>query len=90
MSIAIFGYDMKLLDYKINEFTYYQIKLKNYTADEFEKIAPENPLTWAYLPLTKYSKKIWSNKVYGQACQMMKIMFPNYRAEGPILFWQKD
>jgi hypothetical protein len=32
---------------------------------------------------------MWSNEVYGQACQMMKIMFPNCRAEGAILFGQK-
>jgi hypothetical protein len=32
------------------------IKLKQYDAAEFEQLKPDNPLTYAYLPLTNYPK----------------------------------
>jgi len=47
-------YKMTLLDHEILEFNFNLIKVKDYTSEEFEKIAPENPLTWAYLPMTRY------------------------------------
>jgi len=50
-------FSMNIMNYPVvQSFTYQQIKLKNYTADEFEKKDPENPLTYAYLPLTDYPK----------------------------------
>lgn len=49
-------FKISLGDYKINEFTYRLIKLKNYTAEEFEKKIAVNPLAAAYLPLTYYKK----------------------------------
>ena len=48
-------YKMSLKGFPINEFKYQLIKLKDYKAEDFEQKAPENPLTWAYLPLTDYS-----------------------------------
>ena len=50
-------YTMSLLGNKILEFNYQIVKLKNYKADQFEKEAPDNPLTWAYLPMTDYPKE---------------------------------
>jgi flagellar biosynthesis/type III secretory pathway protein FliH len=50
-------YTMSLLGQKILEFNYQIIKLKNYSAEEFAKDAPDNPLTWAYLPMTDYPKE---------------------------------
>ena len=32
------------------------IKLKDYTAEEFIKRGPQNPLVWAYLPLTRFDR----------------------------------
>ena len=49
-------YKMTLQDMPINEFTYQLIKLKEFKSEEFVKKAPENPLTWAYLPFTDYPK----------------------------------
>ncbi len=50
-------YEISLLQYPINEFTYRIIKLKSYKSGEFEKKMDENPLAAAYLPLTDYPKK---------------------------------
>ncbi|KPA17016.1 hypothetical protein MHK_002766, partial [Candidatus Magnetomorum sp. HK-1] len=50
-------YKMKLHDIPINDFSFQLIKLKEFKAEEFEKKAPNNPLTWAYLPLTDYPKE---------------------------------
>ena len=50
-------YSMKIMNYSIiKKFSYQLIKLKKYNSEEFIKIAPQNPLTWAYLPFTNYSK----------------------------------
>lgn len=50
-------YDMSIMNYPvINAFTYQLIKLKQYDAAEFEQLKPDNPLTYAYLPLTNYPK----------------------------------
>ena len=49
-------YKMELQDIPINEFSFQLIKLKEFKAEDFEQKAPENPLTWAYLPLTDYPK----------------------------------
>jgi hypothetical protein len=49
-------YKMTLLDHEIIEFNFNLIKVKDFTAEEFENRAPENPLTWAYLPMTRYPK----------------------------------
>jgi len=48
------SYKLELLDYPINEYHYHLIKLKNYNAEDFEKLAQNNPLAYAYLPLTDY------------------------------------
>ena len=45
---------ISLMNYKITDFSYQLIKLKSVKSSEFEKKAPDNPLTWAYLPLTDY------------------------------------
>jgi hypothetical protein len=50
-------YSLSLGQYPINDFTYRLIKLKNYTAEEFEEKIGENPLAAAYLPLTDYPKE---------------------------------
>ena len=51
-------YDMSIMNYPIiKEFTYQLIKLKQYNAEEFEELKPDNPLTYAYLPLTHYPKE---------------------------------
>jgi predicted transposase/invertase (TIGR01784 family) len=50
-------YSLSLGQYPINDFTYRLIKLKNYTAEEFEGKIGENPLAAAYLPLTDYPKE---------------------------------
>jgi len=50
-------YKMSLPGFPINEFNYNIIKLKNFKADDFIEKDRENPLTWAYLPLTDYPKK---------------------------------
>jgi len=47
-------YKMALHEFSINEFSFQLIKLKDFNSEEFEKKAPDNPLTWAYLPLTYY------------------------------------
>ena len=48
-------FNMSIMDYPvINAFTYQLIKLKQYNAEEFEQLKPDNPLTYAYLPLTHY------------------------------------
>jgi len=50
-------YSMSLLDYPINEFTYRIIRLKSFNWEVFQDKSPDNPLTWAYLPLTDYPKE---------------------------------
>ena len=50
-------YGMSLLSYPIMDFSYRLIKLKHVDAETFEKQLPDNPLTWAYLPLTDYPKE---------------------------------
>ena len=50
-------FNLSLLQYPINEFTYRLIKLKSFRAEEFEKRIEENPLAAAYLPLTDYPGK---------------------------------
>ena len=51
-------FSMNVMNYPIiKEFSYQIIKLKKYNAQEFEKMAPKNPLTWGYLPLTHYPKQ---------------------------------
>ena len=51
-------YKLSLLNYPINDFSYRLLKLKHINASEFEKQKPDNPLTWAYLPLTDYPKEM--------------------------------
>ena len=48
---------MSLSGYPIIDYTYHMIKLKDYSAKDFEKIGETNPLAYAYLPLTDYPKK---------------------------------
>ena len=50
-------YEMSLKGISINEFKYQLIKLKDFKSEEFETKAPDNPLTWAYLPFTDFSKQ---------------------------------
>jgi hypothetical protein len=51
-------FNMSIMNYPvINAFTYQLIKLKQYSAEEFEQLKPDNPLTYAYLPLTYYPKE---------------------------------
>ena len=50
-------FNISLLQYPVNEFTYRLIKLKDYKAKEFEDLAGKNPLAAAYLPLTDYPKR---------------------------------
>ena len=49
--------DMELKGYLINSFKYQLIKVKDFKAEDFAKDQPDNPLTWAYLPLTDYPKE---------------------------------
>jgi len=52
------SYSMKILNYTVvQNFSYQLIKLKQYDAEEFANVAPKNPLTWGYLPLTNFQKK---------------------------------
>ena len=52
-------FSMNVMNYPvIKDFSYQIIKLKKYEFEVFEKKAPDNPLTWAYLPLTNYPKTL--------------------------------
>jgi len=50
-------YQLQLMDYPINEYHYNIVRLKCYESDQFEEMAKENPLAYAYLPLTKFDSK---------------------------------
>ena len=50
-------YTLSLFDYPVCQYRFHLIKLKDYPAKPFSEYAPENPLTWAYLPLTRYARK---------------------------------
>ncbi|KPA13215.1 hypothetical protein MHK_006599 [Candidatus Magnetomorum sp. HK-1] len=51
-------FSMDVMNYPVIEkFSYQMIKLKKYDSDDFEKKAPDNPLTWGYLPLTNYPQQ---------------------------------
>ncbi|KPA14813.1 hypothetical protein MHK_004980 [Candidatus Magnetomorum sp. HK-1] len=47
-------FNLSLFDYPICTYSYNLIKLKKFSADEFEKQIETNPLAAAYLPMTDY------------------------------------
>jgi hypothetical protein len=50
-------YKITLFGCPVSEYTYNVIRLKDYSAAEFEEKAAENPLAAAYLPLTDYPEE---------------------------------
>jgi len=64
-------YKMSLMKYPINDYHYNLIKLKSFKADEFEILANKNPLAYAYLPFTDYSK---NNRPYIKAVAINGIL----------------
>ena len=50
-------FQLSLLEHPIVEYHYQLIRLKGYTAGEFEEKGATNPLVWAYLPLTDYDRR---------------------------------
>ena len=51
------NFNMELHGFSINSFNYHLIKVKDIKAEEFIHDQPDNPLTYAYLPLTDYPKE---------------------------------
>ena len=50
-------FQLSLHGKRVVQYEYYLIKLKRYTPEQLLELGRENPLVWAYLPLTDYKAK---------------------------------
>lgn len=50
-------FELSLFDYSINKYEYQLLRLKDFSAEEFEEKSKINPLAAAYLPLTNYGQE---------------------------------